>query len=133
MNFFQHHHLLEKNTLRPLLDLTKNEILEICKKHHIPYMQDETNKDVQTSLRNFIRIKILPKIYKLSTKTKKEKNSFIQSFQNIYKQLDTNKKDIPQLKDIKKSPYRNYKFAYELNIFKKLLTQQDLIKIMKNL
>ncbi len=133
MWIIQEHHLLGKKVLKPILDLTKSEITEICKKYNIPHIQDETNKDTKTSLRNLIRIKILPQIYKLSNKKDKNSNSFIQSFQNIYSQLDEQKFDQSILKEIIKSPYRNCRFAYEINIFKKLITQDQLIDIIKKL
>jgi len=115
------------------LNLSKDEVIELCKKYKISYIHDETNDNPQTSLRNFLRIKIFPQIYKLSNKKNKTTNSFIQSFQNIYNQLDEKKTDISLLKNIIKSPYRNCKFAYEIDIFKKLIKKEQLIDIIKKL
>lgn len=39
---------------RPLLELTKNEILKYCEVHHIPYGVDETNFDLKYK-RNYVR------------------------------------------------------------------------------
>jgi len=133
MKILQEHHLLNNQVLRPLIDLTKNEITQICKKYKIPYINDETNNDTKTSLRNLIRIKLLPQIFKLSNKKDSLTNSFIQSFQNIYNQLDEKEPNEIILKDIKKSPYRNCKFWYQLDIFKTIITQEQLIAIMKKL
>lgn len=133
MWIIQNHHLLDKQVLKPLLDLTKNEITLICKKYNISHIKDETNDDPKTSLRNLIRIKILPQIYKLSNKKNNLTNSFIKSFQNIYWQLDQEQKNPNILKDMIKSPYRNCRFWYELNIFKKLINQEHLLDIIKKL
>lgn len=53
-----------KNTdtiFRPLLNLSKSEILELAKQHGIEFVQDESNADNDYS-RNFIRNVILPQI-----------------------------------------------------------------------
>lgn len=53
-----------KNTdtiIRPLLNLSKQEILKLAKEHGIEYVQDESNADNDYS-RNFIRNVILPQI-----------------------------------------------------------------------
>lgn len=133
MWILQPHHLLDKNVLRPLIDLTKNEITEICKKHGIQHIEDETNNNPKISLRNLIRIKLLPQIFKLSNKKDEFSNSFIQSMQTIYKQIDQEEPVHNLLKEITRSPYRNSKFGYELNIFKTLITQEQLIFIIKKL
>lgn len=129
----QNHHLLDKEVFRPLINLTKNEITQICKKYKIAHIQDETNDDPKTSLRNLIRIKLLPQIFKLSNKKDWLTNSFIQSFQNIYTQLDGKENNDVRLKDIIKSPYRNCRFWYQLDIFKTIITQEQLINIIKKL
>lgn len=133
MLMLQNHHLLDKKVLRPLIDLTKNEITQISKKYKIPHIQDETNKDPKTSLRNLIRIKVLPQIFKLSNKKDLLTNSFVQSFQNIYSQLDEKESNAVRLKEIIKSPYRNCRFGYELDIFKKIITQEQLVAVIKQL
>ena len=49
----------EAKIIRPFLCLTKQEILEYCACHNLPYENDETNfDDIYT--RNFIRLKLLP-------------------------------------------------------------------------
>ncbi len=133
MWIIQEHHLLDRQVFRPLIDLTKNEITQLCKKYKIPYIHDETNDNPKTSLRNFLRIKLLPQIYKLSNKKDKLSNSFIESMSTIYKQLDQEEPDNNLLKDTIKSPYRNHRFWYELDIFKKLVTQWQLLNIIKKL
>jgi tRNA(Ile)-lysidine synthase len=51
--------------IRPLLDLTKDEILAYCDEHRLAYVTDETNADV-TFARNRIRHKILPEMAELN-------------------------------------------------------------------
>jgi len=64
----QHHLLPGINVLRPLIGLTKDEILNICKHNKIPFVIDPTNKNITTSLRNKLRNKVLPELYKLANK-----------------------------------------------------------------
>jgi len=112
------HHLLPGiKVLRPILSLTKDEIIEICKKNKIPFITDPTNADTTTSLRNKLRNKVLPELYTLANKQTATSNSFIESMKNIYEQLENSfqQKDII-LNSIKQSPHRNAKFAYERQI-----------------
>lgn len=69
---------LENNIFRPLLNITKKNILEYLKLKRIPFKQDKTNKDKKYA-RNFIRHEIIPKLKKLNpnlveTITKNVKN-----------------------------------------------------------
>ena len=49
----------ELKIIRPFLSITKQEILEYCAYHNLPFENDETNfDDIYT--RNFIRLKLLP-------------------------------------------------------------------------
>lgn len=45
--------------VRPLLDLTHDDLLEYCKGHNIPYIQDESNTDI-TFFRNRLRHELIP-------------------------------------------------------------------------
>lgn len=51
--------------VRPLLDMTKEEILDYCQKNALSYVTDETNEDI-TYARNRIRHKILPEMNELN-------------------------------------------------------------------
>lgn len=51
--------------IRPLLDMTKEEILEYCKAHSLNYVTDETNADIAYA-RNRIRHNILPEMNALN-------------------------------------------------------------------
>ncbi len=49
------------NIIRPLIECSKDEILEYCTENSIEYMTDETNSDVKYS-RNRIRHRVIPEI-----------------------------------------------------------------------
>ncbi|HBB03589.1 TPA: tRNA lysidine(34) synthetase TilS [Patescibacteria group bacterium] len=83
-----HHLLPDTQILRPILTLTKDDILHICKHNKIPFMTDPTNKDTTTSLRNKLRNKVLPELYKLAHKQTATTNSYIESMKSIYEQLE---------------------------------------------
>lgn len=57
-----------ENYIRPLLNITKIEILEYLNKHHLDYVIDSTNES-DLFLRNKIR-KLLPEVNKLDTRFK---------------------------------------------------------------
>lgn len=47
--------------LRPFLQVRKSALLEYCRVHQVPYLEDPTNRDVSIP-RNFIRHEILPRV-----------------------------------------------------------------------
>lgn len=49
------------NIIRPLILLTKDEILEACESEHIQYVKDSTNNDTEYT-RNYIRHEIIPRL-----------------------------------------------------------------------
>jgi len=53
-----------ENIIRPLLNLTKNEILTMCKDYAVDFVQDETNFENDYS-RNYVRNIIIPEIEKI--------------------------------------------------------------------
>ena len=130
----EHHLLGETKVLRPILGLTKEEITHICTKNKIPFITDPTNSDTTTSLRNKLRNKVLPEIYKLSHKQTTSTNSFIESMKNIYEQLEKTiyKKNI-LLTPIPQSPHRNTTFAYQRDIEPKDISSESLMQVMKTL
>lgn len=97
-------------------------------------MTDPTNNDSTTSLRNKLRNKILPELYKLTHKQTATTNSFIESMKNIYEQLETSlqrKKNI--MEPIYQSPHRNAKFAYQRMINPKDINKECIMQAMKTL
>lgn len=117
--------------LRPILPLTKNEVFELCKKYTIPFVTDPTNKENSTSLRNRLRNKVLPELYKLANKQTKITNSFIESMKNIYAQLEKREEKEVRLKSIVKSSHRKAKSAYQR--LAENITNEDMMAVMKKL
>lgn len=52
--------------IRPLLDMTKEDILDYCETHSLSYVTDETNEDISYA-RNRIRHNILPELSTLNS------------------------------------------------------------------
>ena len=61
---------LSDKIIRPLLDVSKDEINEYVKKHDIPFVKDSTNDDDKYT-RNFIRLNIIPKIKEIFPQVEK--------------------------------------------------------------
>jgi len=128
------HHLLPWiQVLRPILWITKNEVTDICKKNKIPFVTDPTNNDITTSLRNKLRNKVLPELYKLANKQSSTTNSYIESMKNMYTQLDQSKEKNIILKTIKKSPHRNASFAYQRIIDPNEIMNESIMQVIKKL
>lgn len=116
MQFVDTHYLLgEVQLLRPLLSLSKQKIEAFCKELEIPFVQDQTNFESTTSLRNKIRNEFLFPLSAISRETSDGEKSFFESWNLIYQ--EAKKSDNPSyLIPIKKNPYRNAQFAYERTI-----------------
>ena len=56
--------------LRPLLNVTKQEIIDYTLKHSIPYVSDETNDDTDYT-RNYLRHNVLPELKKVFPEAEK--------------------------------------------------------------
>ena len=129
------HHLLKgMKVLRPILELNKAEVLDICQTHHLPFVTDPTNTDTSTSLRNTLRNDVFAQLFKLSHKQTKTSNSFLESMKQVYTQLETNKNDEKIiLNPITVSPYRKAKFAYQRATPKKWITMNKILEVFKQL
>lgn len=142
MHISNTHHLLPKTkVIRPLIDLSKTKITDICRKNHIPFVTDLSNYDNTTSLRNKLRNKVLPSLYALDPK-KKGKETFERSMLNIYEELEKIKNDscppltkggVGGIYKIKQSPFRKATFAYQRDIPKKWITTENIISLLKQL
>jgi tRNA(Ile)-lysidine synthase len=69
--------------LRPLLNITKPEILDYLNKNNIKYFIDESNFD-SSYTRNFLRLDILPKLDKIN-------KNYKQNLANLMNYLEENK------------------------------------------
>lgn len=56
---------LNGKVLRPLLAVSKADLLAYCKAHKLAYVTDETNKNVRYT-RNYIRLKVIPLLAKIN-------------------------------------------------------------------
>ncbi|MFA5747867.1 MAG: tRNA lysidine(34) synthetase TilS [Candidatus Absconditabacterales bacterium] len=137
MDFLQSHNLLPNTKIcRPLISLNKDYIFYFCKKFQIPFISDKSNFDTKTSLRNFLRIKILPQLFKLSNKQTPTTNTFLQSMKQVYSSISQSKKEQEvdfYLEKLSPSIYRNAKFYYILNIKKENIKSDLLIKVLNEL
>lgn len=146
MDFAQSHPLLTgAKVMRPLISLSKKNILEICKKNNIPYITDKSNFDNTTSLRNKLRNKILPQLFALN-KNENSQKTFENSMENIYTEINklqarghrpqaTNTMGLGAwgLRHIPKSPYRKASFAYQRDTKQNKITIENIIKILNTL
>ena len=71
------------NILRPLLNISKNEIKQYAQEHNIEWHEDTTNTDI-AYLRNYVRLKVLPNL------SRSDRNTLIEHLQ----QAKLNNKDI---------------------------------------
>lgn len=115
MHFHQTHPLLPEwcEVCRPLISSSKENILNICNSLWLAYFEDITNNDISVSKRNRIRNEIINKISKFwDNKT----NNFLNSFQQIYKELEKIKKSEKcenWLINIPSFPTWNVEFSYK--------------------
>ncbi|MFA4930563.1 MAG: tRNA lysidine(34) synthetase TilS [Patescibacteria group bacterium] len=58
-------HFQQRKILRPILDISKTEILAYLSHHHLKYRTDRTNQDIKYS-RNYIRQELIPAMQKLN-------------------------------------------------------------------
>ncbi|PIR54998.1 tRNA lysidine(34) synthetase TilS [Candidatus Peregrinibacteria bacterium CG10_big_fil_rev_8_21_14_0_10_36_19] len=120
--------ILNENLLRPLLNITKEEILEFLKAKKIKHREDKSNKDLKYN-RNFVRHKIIPELKKLNP--------------NLHKTIAKNSKNIREveshlkeeaLKWIKKNKSKTSE-TYDAKSFKtlkKALQKAVIINIYEN-
>jgi tRNA(Ile)-lysidine synthase TilS/MesJ len=67
MQLLQQHHLLGGAWMcRPLLQSTKPQIIAFCQQIGISYFEDETNTNLATSQRNFLRHEIIEKLVRMN-------------------------------------------------------------------
>ncbi|EKE27354.1 MAG: hypothetical protein ACD_3C00223G0031, partial [uncultured bacterium (gcode 4)] len=73
--------------LRPLLHITKKEILKKCELERIPYRNDSSNAD-DTFLRNHIRLNILPQFETINPNYKKNFDDLIEYFKELQSNIE---------------------------------------------
>ncbi len=139
LNWFMYMIFLDQNSLlnwvkilRPLLDFSKSEIEWYCKEYNIWFIVDPTNLDTETSVRNDIRLSLLPQFAEFSNKKTDTNNTFFDSMRQIYFELEEKENsDIGSLLKIKVSEYRNSEFAFLWDIPLWFVSQDVLLKVLK--
>ena len=118
MRNIEEHHLLPDDCMvcRPLLNIPKSEILYVCSEVWIPFFEDKTNFDNSISKRNRVRNQILNPLSKYASDNNEE-NKFLESFSNIYKQIENfeNKWYVNELINIPSFPLWKVKYSYLWN------------------
>jgi tRNA(Ile)-lysidine synthase len=76
------------NIFRPLLHITKNEILEYAREHHIEYREDSTNTDT-TYLRNHLRHTVLPEFERINPEYRRAIENYIEYTEELKSWIDT--------------------------------------------
>ncbi len=82
----------QMQVLRPLLRLSKQEIEQACLALELPFVEDQSNFESETSLRNKLRNEILQPLSQLGNQ-KSGKSSFFESRKLIYQQLEAQKQE----------------------------------------
>lgn len=129
MHEVENHHLLPGGckVCRPLLNISKKEILNICDEVSITYFEDKTNFDDSVSKRNWLRNQILNPL--------SDDSKFLESFAGIYKQLENieGSNSHKDLKSIPSFPLWNAEFSYlwQNNILK--CSENDVFDLFKTL
>lgn len=126
--------------IRPLINMEKQYITELCDKNWINYFIDKTNEDINFSKRNQIRKDIISKMVLLSNKDKNWNINLFESFLKLYEFLELKKDDKEiELKSIKLSKFWNAKWWFEyiwnitelqhiVNLFKELLIYKNIYR-----
>lgn len=134
MTEYERHHLFPGNIYRPILNISKDAVLKICSKYGIPYSTDKSNFDSKTSLRNKLRMEVLPWLYKLAHKSTQTENSFQQSMLHIYEELEkTTQKKIFHLTPFTACSLRKAKFAYEVSATNQSRTDETTVQVLREL
>jgi len=118
-----HYLLWGKTVLRPLLNLRKQEIMDLVDTNTIPYVQDESNFEASTSIRNQIRLSFLPDCY--------SQDGFVDTMNALYVTYEKLLEHKNLLIPIPQSPSRWVVGAYRLAVPRASLTPQDLVNIRK--
>lgn len=73
--------------IRPLLDITKDDILSYLNKNNLKYFLDKTNYDIEIT-RNYLRHEIVPKLWKINSNFKENINNFMNYLEWVKEHID---------------------------------------------
>lgn len=65
----------QDGVVRPLLDVTREELVAYAAAHGIPHVEDETNADLDAAARNFLRLQVMPLLKQLNPRSVEHMNS----------------------------------------------------------
>lgn len=122
--------------IRPLIDLQKRYIEELCRANSIPYFTDVSNKNSSLTIRNALRNDLFPQMMMLSSQ-----NKWYDSWSLIYSQIERAKQRLESdnifIVPRQTHPSREAEYCYEIK--KRLLhktekyTQTDRMFIFQKL
>lgn len=135
MNYLDTNHLIpDVKIIRPLVQLTKNQIFQLCEQFDIQYFQDISNDDSSVSRRNHLRNEILPDIYAQSHYHDDYNNTFLESMKNIYSELENiAPKSNIILEPINLCPYWEADFGYIREIKKSTIESSHVVELLHKL
>lgn len=134
MTEYEKHHLFPGNIYRPILNISKDAVLKICNKYGIPYSTDKSNFDSKTSLRNKLRMEVLPWLYKLAHKSTATENSFQQSMLHIYSELEkTTQKKTFHLTPFTACSLWKARFAYQVSATSQSRSDETTVQVLREL
>lgn len=93
---------------RPLLKISKQNILNIVHEQKILYIHDYTNDDTTISTRNLIRHEVIAKLSWLANISNNWVNKFYQSFQDLFENIEKKGDAKNLLTPVKTSKYWNF-------------------------
>ena len=128
MHKLDSHHLLPEwcKVCRPLIEIPKSDILDICETVWIPYFEDKTNLDNSISKRNYVRNQIVNPL--------SENSRFLDSFSNIYTEIENYKKRTKiDLISMPSFPAWNAEYSYLRNENILKCDENDLFELFKYL
>lgn len=118
-----------------MLTLEKSAIRQYCKDFSIPYREDSTNIDPDVSLRNRLRLTLLPSLYQLSHKHTSTTTTFCESMQKVYEACESfsSSFDPLTLQTLPCSPYWKARFAWKRNVVPSLVNKDMLAGLFQSL
>ena len=128
------------NIIRPLIEITREDVMRFIKDNQLPYVVDRTNFDIDIK-RNFVRRKILPALKELNSSYHKSYLNFIRILKEdmdfIYKNLPPLEKIIRRNKEgwiLDIATYFSYTPSIRRRLIKKVFPEmeyKDIIEIEK--
>ena len=105
------HPLFGGAVCRPLLNVTKQQIIGFCEQFGVRYFEDETNADLLTSQRNFLRKEVIQRLVGMNG----GKSRFLESMKQVYEEIEGEvHQGVHKLVPIPTFPSRNAEYGYRV-------------------